>query len=109
MLGLLAIIVVVLLFMGAGAHWVALPALIAGFVFVAFWVVLLKMLIGFGRWLMGMPPGPPHRVPAARRPIGPQLYPAPPSRTCSDPRCGRVNVTEARFCAQCGRSLGRAT
>ena len=27
------------------------------------------------------------------------------TRICPDNRCGRVNIGEARFCAQCGRRL----
>ena len=108
MFALLAIVVVVLLFMGMGVHWVALPAIFAGFLFIAFWVMVLKMMIGFGRWVMGMPACPSRRVQAVRRPLNPQVYTAPASRTCGDPRCGRVNPSEARYCAQCGRPLGKA-
>jgi hypothetical protein len=27
------------------------------------------------------------------------------TRVCPDSRCGRVNIGQARFCAQCGRRL----
>src|SRR5690242_11761427 len=105
MLALLTIVMILLLFTGLGAHWVALPALTMGFLFIAFWIFVLKLMIGFGRWVMGIPARPPPRIQPPRRPVAAQVYPAPPSRTCADPRCGRVNVPEARYCAQCGRPL----
>ena len=106
MFALLIIVVILLLFTGMGVHWVSLPALMMGFLFIAFWILVLKLLIGFGRWVMGIQSRPSPRIPPTRRPIVAQVYPAPPSRTCADPRCGRVNVPEARYCAQCGRPLG---
>src|SRR5437773_11300468 len=97
MLALLVIFILLLMFMSTGAHWIALPALVIGFVFVAFWLVLLKVLIGFGRWLMHAPPERPRTfrpgvdldrgrsrpnapLQCANKPYA-AVWPAPPGRT----------------------------
>src|SRR5437016_499684 len=108
MFAFLMIIVLLFIFLGTGPHWIALPMLIVGFVFVTAWVIVFKMLIGFGRWLMGMPPPSARRVANPPRPFRPAIQPAPFGRTCADPRCCRVNVAGARYCAQCGRELTSA-
>lgn len=124
-------------------------------------VVAFRVLIGFGRWLIGPPIprfGPEHigrartvpieepantipravRIPKPApiaRPSGVPAQPvtsatgnrgeglsaagpvptrgvprrgAPRGIGCPDPRCARWNLTEAKFCAQCGRPLGHA-
>ncbi len=105
MLALLAIVILVLVLLSAGAPPLTFGALLFGALFIGFWVIVIRMLIGLGRWLIGEPPPrrfastriPPHRGPVSYRTS---------RRACADPRCGRVNVPEARFCAQCGRPLG---
>jgi hypothetical protein len=106
MLGLLALMFFMFALASTGAPRVAFVGLFIGIAFVAFWVVVLRSLIGFGRWLMQMPPDRPRRAFSADRPGRPR---SPESvRTCADPRCGRVNLAEARYCARCGRPLGQA-
>lgn len=88
---------------------VAAPAIIFGAMIVAFWVMVFRLLIGFGRWVTtgqascggGWDGAQRSRQCATRRPsIGPS------PKACRNSRCGRMNVASARFCSQCGSSLG---
>ena len=107
MLTFLTIIVLLLILMSAGAPPLPFAAILAGVLFVAFWVLVLKLLIGFGHWLINEPKPrpiggatPQHPRAAVRQGNVPRL--------CADPRCGQVNLAEARFCARCGQPLGCA-
>ena len=70
---LVIFVLVVLMLANTGAHPLAI-VLVLGAVFVGFWVVVFRMLIGFGRWLMGDPhprfnlPDRPHSGPYASHP-----------------------------------------
>lgn len=108
----LVLLVVCVLLLAYGG--LAAPAIFAGALFVGFWLLVLRIMIGFGRWVAGggrqsteySGLDTPRRKPArntgeaAHLPIrGAQ------QQLCRHPRCGHVNVSMARFCARCGRPL----
>lgn len=82
--------------------------IIAGLIFVGFWVFVLRTLICFGRWLIAPADAASWRGtcgPVKHTPATWQCDGSSDSKTCRDPRCGKVNVPAARFCARCGRPL----
>jgi hypothetical protein len=101
----LLFVILALYLAGSGAH-LGLSLLVGITFFVGFWVLVIKGLIGFGRWLMAAPDRPRFPKPAQFTPI--HRATGRPSRTSGDPRCGRANLAEAKYCAQCGRPLGQA-
>lgn len=78
-----------------------------GFVLFGWFVVAL--MAGSVRWLLGLTaPAPNGGSPPTGRASAPSRWNSAPTaqtRLCPDNRCGRVNVGQARFCAQCGRRL----
>ncbi|NLU22168.1 MAG: hypothetical protein GXW89_15940 [Phycisphaerae bacterium] len=78
-----------------------------GFVLIG-WPVI-AMMAGSVRWLLSLTTAPPaggdrqaERLPSCS---DWSHGTAAQSRVCPDDRCGRVNIEQARFCAQCGRRL----
>ncbi len=98
MLVLLLLMLCVLLLVYGG---LAAPVVFLGVMFVGFWLIFLRALIGFGRWLTGGGEKQPAFGPEAPRRLGPPAR----GRVCSNSRCGRVNLSSARYCAQCGSVL----
>ncbi len=99
--GLIILILAMLLW--ASGDRMAFSAVLVGAVFIGFWWMIARILIGFGRWVTAPTPFRPVRhfgqAPrCSRRSLG-------ASKVCTDRLCGRVNLDGARFCAQCGRRL----
>jgi hypothetical protein len=98
---LLAVVLVLVFLMFLGYGGVALPALIVTTIFIGFWVTVIRLMIGFGRWVFaGFEPqlDPPAR--ARPRRIG-----AGGARVCRDSLCRQANPADARYCARCGKRV----
>lgn len=74
-----------------GVHWES-PVLFVGFTFLLSWLVV-SCFAKVVRWGVGLTAVDRSKQRPGR------------SRVCMDPRCGKMNIAHARFCAQCGRRL----
>ena len=98
MLVVFVLLIVLLLFLTYGG--VALPALVVTTAVIAFWVMVIRLLIGFGRWMLaGCAPQWDPPVQARRTDLRGGV------RLCEDSLCQHVNPPDARYCAQCGKRV----
>lgn len=90
-LGLMVLFVLLLV----GSHGLDAPALFLAALALMGWMIVAAFA-RFVRWMLDL------TAPArARRATDAADAP----RACPDTHCGRINLRQARFCAQCGRRL----
>jgi hypothetical protein len=97
MFWVIAIILFGLMFANAG---VPLDPMLFFLLFVVLMVWMsVRLMVGFVRWVSGSDEL------EARRALARSSPERGARKTCSDPHCGRINVSRARYCAQCGKPL----
>lgn len=95
----IVIAIVILMVLAAGLRLGgALLFVIAG---LAALMLLMAMFSRFLQWMFGLGDFKANRSDTG----GNGRAAFEPTRRCPDPRCGRYNDPQARFCARCGRRL----